>query len=87
MARVYVPNQLRSLTGSVDHVTLSAATVAEAIAALDERFPGIAAHLMDDEGLVRGLAVSIDGSFSPRGALAKLGESSEVHFLPAIGGG
>jgi hypothetical protein len=33
------------------------------------------------------VAVSIDGAFTNRGLLAQVGAESEIHFLPAIGGG
>ena len=32
-------------------------------------------------------AVSIDGAFTSRGLLARVGLESQIHFLPAIGGG
>ena len=32
-------------------------------------------------------SVAVDGEVTPMGMLEKVGESSEVHFLPAIGGG
>ena len=56
---------------------------------MEERHPGIKEYLVDDEedDLIPGLAVIIDGEVSQLGMLDKVGESSEVHFLPAIGGG
>jgi hypothetical protein len=33
------------------------------------------------------LAVAIDGDVAIMGMLTKVGENSEVHFVPAIGGG
>jgi molybdopterin synthase sulfur carrier subunit len=51
--------------------------------------PGIKEFLVDDgeDDLVAGLAVIIDGEVSLLGMLEKVQENSEVHFLPAIGGG
>jgi molybdopterin synthase sulfur carrier subunit len=51
--------------------------------------PGIKEFLVDDgeDDLVAGLAVIIDGEVSLLGMLEKVRENSEVHFLPAIGGG
>jgi molybdopterin synthase sulfur carrier subunit len=58
------------------------------VAALDDRYPGIAARLARDDGsLAPGIAVSVDGVVTARGLLAPIGPESEVHFLPAIGGG
>jgi len=87
MATVYVPNQMRDLTGGTSCLEVEAQTVRQLIHALDERFPGIAARLVDDGGLRPGIQVSIDGALSSRGLLAPVAATSEVHFLPAIGGG
>lgn len=87
MPTVFIPSQLRSLTGGQDRLDVPGGTVREVIAALDERHPGMAARLRRGDGLADGLAVSVDGAFSNKGLLAKVGPQSEVHFLPAIGGG
>lgn len=87
MALVFIPNQMRSLTGGLDRVELSAESLGQVIRLLDERFPGLAARLTDDGQLTRGLAASIDGNVTARGLLARVGPTSEVHFIPAIGGG
>ena len=39
------------------------------------------------DALTRGMAVTVDGITSELGILEKVGEESEVHFLPAISGG
>lgn len=87
MPIVFIPPQMRDLTGGVDRLRIEAATLRQVIARLDERFPGLGARLCDGDALAGGLAVSIDGAFASRGLLAKVGPDSEVHFLPAIGGG
>ena len=41
-----------------------------------------------EDGRIKGnISVAIDGEITPLGMLEKVGENSEVHFLPAIGGG
>ncbi len=87
MALVYIPHQMRELTAGVERVELAGQTVRQLIAALDERFPGLAQRLRTDDGLAPGLSVSVDGSLAARGLLARVSPGSEVHFLPAIGGG
>ena len=87
MATVHIPAQLRGLTGGLGHVVAPGATVRAVIASLDEAHPGLAALLQRDGALAPGLALSIDGAFTNRGLSAKLAPDSEVHFLPAIGGG
>ena len=46
------------------------------------------AHRLIAEGkLAPNLAVAIDGEVARMGLLEKVGENSEIHFVPAIGGG
>ena len=87
MPRVFIPPLLRPLTGDVEEVTVDAKNVRQVVAALESQFPGIESRLCDDEGLQPGLTVAVDGNISSLGLLQKVGENSEVHFLPAIGGG
>lgn len=87
MARVYLQPQLRDLTGGVAEVSASGTTLRQVIAALDRAYPGIAERLLRDGGLAAGISVSIDGIISARGMLAPVAPDSEIHFLPAIGGG
>lgn len=59
----------------------------QVIAAVDAVYSGMAERLLKEGSLSPSLAVSIDGAFTNRGLLAKVGPESEIHFLPAIGGG
>ena len=87
MAIVYIPAQMRELTGGLTSIDIDEPSVRKIIAALDARYPGIAARLTCQGGIAPGIAVSIDGAVSSRGMLAQVSAKSEVHFLPAIGGG
>ena len=87
MPTVFIPNMLRELTGGVERVEVEGATLRQVIAALETQFPQLVGRLREGDGITPGLAVSIDGAFSSRGLLAKVEPTSEVHFLPAIGGG
>lgn len=87
MPTVIIPTPLRKLTGDVESLEVDAANVEQAIDALEDRFPGIRSRLRVDDDIRPGLAVAIDGAMSSRGLAQKLKPESEVHFLPAIGGG
>jgi molybdopterin converting factor small subunit len=84
---VFVPVQLRELTKGLAEVEVAGQTVRELVAALDERFPGIAARLCQEDELSPALQVSIDGVLSRGGLGARVRSASEVHFLPVFGGG
>ena len=87
MSRVFIPPAFRSLTGGSSDLDVAGATVRQLIEELDARFPGLRRRLCDGDDLKPGLTVVIDGHVSSLGALARVQPESEVHFLPAIGGG
>lgn len=87
MARVFIPPLLKPLTGGVTTVDVDAGNVRQVIEALESRFPGVTGRLCEEGELKPGLTVAVDGSVSSIGLLQKVGDASEVHFLPAIGGG
>ena len=59
----------------------------EVINNLEEMHPGIKERLVDKFKIKPNISVAVDGEVSTMGMLEKVGETSEVHFLPAIGGG
>ena len=81
MIQVAIPSALRPLAGGVEQVEVVARDVAGAVAALDARFPGFAA------ALGRRFAVAIDGEIVHDPWHEPLPAGSELHFLPALGGG
>ena len=87
MPMVFIPPQLRELTGGRAEIEAAGETVRAVVAALDARFPGIAERLCRAGELSPALQVSIDGVLSRRGLDARVPSASEVHFLPVFGGG
>ena len=87
MVRVFVPTMLQTSTGGVKEVEIEARNVRQVINGLDELFPGIADRLLEDGDIRSNLAVAIDGEVARMGLMERVGENSEIHFVPAIGGG
>jgi molybdopterin synthase sulfur carrier subunit len=87
MATVWIPAPLRTLANGEERIDIVASTVREAIDALEARYPGIRERLLHDDELRPGLALAIDQQVMRHGLDWPLQEASEVHFLPAIGGG
>jgi molybdopterin synthase sulfur carrier subunit len=87
MARVWIPSLLRDLTGGAETVTVPGASIRQVIDELDRLHPGAHARLCDGDTLRPGLAVVVDNEVARLGLLQPVGPESEVHFLPAIGGG
>jgi molybdopterin synthase sulfur carrier subunit len=87
MPVVFIPTPWRDLTGGLTRVTVEGSTVAEVVEALEGRFPGIRQRLCRGDSLAPGLQVAIGDVMTMRGLRATVQPESEVHFLPAVGGG
>jgi len=87
MAVIWIPSQLREVTGGLETVTVEAETVRQAVERLEERFPGIRGRLCEGDRLRQNLSLVVDGMISRKQLREHLTASSEVHFLPAISGG
>ena len=87
MALVFVPSLMQPLTGGKDRIEVAGSTVRQIVDNLEAEYPGVKDRLVDEGRIKPNIAVAVDGEISPLGMLEKVGESSEVHFLPAIGGG
>jgi molybdopterin synthase sulfur carrier subunit len=87
MATAVIPALLRKLTGGRERVVVSGRNLREDIADLDRQFPGLREQLIQDDDLKPSVAVSIDGEVGAGGLLEPVRAESEIHFLPAIGGG
>ena len=87
MVTVFIPTMLLPVTDGVKQVELEGRNVRQVIDRLDELYPGIKDRLVEEGQIRPNLAVAIDGDVARMGLLEKVAEDSEVHFVPAIGGG
>ena len=80
---------MQAITGGHKTVRVAGASVRQVINNLETEYPGVRERLGDENGfdLLPGIAVIIDGETSQLGLLERVEEDSEVHFLPALGGG
>lgn len=87
MATVFIPSLMQALTGGKHQVQVQGSTVRQIVESLEKAYPGIKERLVENNRIKPNISVAIDGEVTPMGMLEKVGEDSEVHFLPAIGGG
>jgi molybdopterin synthase sulfur carrier subunit len=87
MPTVYIPPQLRDLSAGRESLSVAGENLRQVLADLDRECPGLLARVTRGESLAPGIAVSVDGVVTSRGLRTPVGEASEVHFVPAIGGG
>jgi molybdopterin converting factor small subunit len=86
---IRIPTPLRTLTSGADEVTVTGATVAEALDDLERKHPGIRERLLDDKGIRRFVNVYV-GEEDIRfleGLRTALKAGDEISIVPAIAGG
>jgi SAM-dependent methyltransferase/molybdopterin converting factor small subunit len=87
VAIVFVPAPLRRLTDGKDRLAVAGHTVGALIDAIERTHPGFRERVVEHGELRSSLAVSVDGDLVTRGLDEPVGDASEVHFVPALGGG
>ena len=87
MPEVWVPLAAQRLTGGRQRVRAAGSTIRQVVDDLEMAYPGIKAHLCEGDDIMPGIAVIVDSEVTNIGMLAHVRKESEVHFLPAIGGG
>ena len=87
MATIFIPTMLQKMTDGAQKVDMEVRNVRQVIERLEELYPGIRDRLLEDGDIAPNIAVAIDGDVAIMGLFQRVGENSEVHFVPAIGGG
>jgi sulfur-carrier protein len=87
MATVVIPALLRKLTDGKDRVAVKGRNIGQVIEDLERQFPGLREHLVENGDIKPSIAVSVDGEMGTGGVLDPVRESSEIFFIPALGGG
>lgn len=86
---VRIPTPLRTLTGGADEVKARGATVADVIADLEARHPGVRDRLLDEKGVRRFVNLYVGDEdirfLDGLGTALKGGE--QISIVPAIAGG
>lgn len=86
---VRIPTPLRTLTAGQDEVTAEGKTIADVIADLEKRHPGIRDRLLDEKGVRRFVNIYV-GEEDIRfleGLKTELKAGDSVSIVPAIAGG
>ena len=87
---VRLPSQLRALVGGAGEVIVEATTVREAIHAVENRHPGLAARVLDEAGELRrfvNVFVADEDVRFLEGLDTPLTSGAVVSLVPAVAGG
>ncbi len=87
MPLVWIPSQLRGLTGGQVRVHSPGRTLGEVIDQLEAAYPGMRARLVAGDQVRESLAVLVGGEQRAGLLLEPVADDAEIHFVPAIAGG
>lgn len=84
---VRVASPLRSYTGGAASVSASGETVAEVLADLEQRFPGMRFRMIDEQDAIRPHIRLYAGTREVRAVTERMGGESILHLICALSGG
>lgn len=87
MIRVALPSQLTSYANGATRVQAEGATVAEVMADLERRYPGIRFRVIDEQDRIRRHMRIFRGREAVRTLDAPIGEGEELMIFGALSGG
>ena len=85
--KVWIPQPLRSYTQQQTHVEANGATLAELLADLDRRYPGIRFRMIDEQDGVRTHMRLFVNREQVDSLATPLRDGDEVHIFQALSGG
>jgi sulfur-carrier protein len=87
---IRIPTQLRTFTGGSGEVQVEAASVGDALKALDAAHPGLADRLFDDSGQLRrfvNVFLADEDVRFLKGLATPVAEGQTLSIVPAVAGG
>ena len=87
---VRIPTQLRNLSGNAAEVQVEAATVEEALKALEDAHPGFGERLFDDSGALRrfvNVFLADEDIRFIQGTDTPVADGQTLSIVPAVAGG
>ena len=87
MATIAIPSLMQKLTDGANQVVVEGKTLREAVDNLEAAYPGFKDRLCDGDRIRPSISVYIDGVMTREGLHQPIGETANIHFVPAVSGG
>lgn len=87
MAKLLIPVTLRTLSGGEPEIEATGHNLRSVIADVGERHPDLAARLVQNGRIGRGLTLAINGDVVSTGLVTPVPENAEIAIVPQISGG
>ena len=85
--KIHIPSALRAYTGQQSEVQMEGTTLAEALAALDRRFPGIRFRIITEQDTIRPHIRIFVNEQQLSHLTAPLQKEDRIHIVCALSGG
>lgn len=87
MVKLLIPVTLRTLSGGEPEIEATGHNLRSVIADVGERHPDLAARLVQNGRIGRGLTLAINGDVVSTGLVTPVPENAEIAIVPQISGG
>lgn len=87
MVKLLIPVALRTLSGGEPEIEATGHNLRSVIADVGERHPDLAARLVQNGRIGRGLTLAINGDVVSTGLVTPVPENAEIAIVPQISGG
>ena len=87
MVTVLIPQPLRTLTEGEPVLTAEGHNIRAVIQDLVPRYPQLAARLVNEGKIGRGISLAVNGDIVSTGLITRVPEGAEIAIVPQISGG
>ena len=87
VALVHIPVHMQHATNGVASVEIPGEKLGQVIDLLIHQNPHLGEEILINGSIRSDLAIAIDSEITENGLLEKVGENSQIFFIPALGGG
>ena len=87
MVTVLIPQPLRTLTEGEPVLTAEGHNIRAVIQDLAQRYPQLAARLVNEGKIGRGISLAVNGDVVSTGLITRVPEGAEIAIVPQISGG
>lgn len=87
MPVVVIPTMFEGACGDRRRVRVPGNTLRQVFQNLEQECPGIRERILDGNGILASLNISVDGELTELGLVQPVEDESEILILPALAGG
>ena len=87
VALVHIPPHMQHATNGVVSIEIPGEKLGQVIDLLIQQNPILGEEILINGSIRSDIAIAIDSEITENGLLEKVGENSQIFFIPALGGG